>query len=128
MRIMLSLYARMKGALTSKLMHPMPIPSCHHPINRPTLTSTSHAPTGSSFATALMCHLIMWLLPVQHALQGHPESGAFWERFINNKVLRCRVKSQPRASAACTTAFTMNGKCSSPNKSMTWPLDAATLR
>ena len=28
------------------------------------------------------------VLPVQHALQGHPESGKLWERTIN-KVLRC---------------------------------------
>ena len=26
------------------------------------------------------------VLPVQHALQGHPESGALWERFINEVI------------------------------------------
>jgi hypothetical protein len=28
------------------------------------------------------------VLPVQHALQGHPESGALWERFVNKVLLR----------------------------------------
>ena len=28
------------------------------------------------------------VLPVQHALQGHPESGALWERFVNSVIAR----------------------------------------
>jgi hypothetical protein len=28
------------------------------------------------------------VLPVQHALQGHPESGALWERFVNKVLSR----------------------------------------
>jgi hypothetical protein len=28
------------------------------------------------------------VLPVQHALQGHPESGALWERFVNKVLAR----------------------------------------
>jgi Reverse transcriptase (RNA-dependent DNA polymerase) len=28
------------------------------------------------------------VLPVQHALQGHPESGALWERFVNLVIAR----------------------------------------
>ena len=27
-------------------------------------------------------------LPVQHALQGHPESGALWEKFVNSVIAR----------------------------------------
>jgi hypothetical protein len=33
------------------------------------------------------------VLPVQHALQGHPESGALWERFINKVLHRHGFKS-----------------------------------
>lgn len=33
------------------------------------------------------------VLPVQHALQGHPESGALWERFINQVLSRHGFKS-----------------------------------
>ena len=29
-----------------------------------------------------------YVLPVQHALQGHPESGALWERFLNKVLSR----------------------------------------
>ena len=28
------------------------------------------------------------VLPVQHALQGHPESGALWEKFVNSVIAR----------------------------------------
>jgi hypothetical protein len=28
------------------------------------------------------------VLPVQHALQGHPESGALWEKFVNTVIAR----------------------------------------
>jgi hypothetical protein len=28
------------------------------------------------------------VLPVQHALQGHPESGAIWEKFVNAVIAR----------------------------------------
>ena len=28
------------------------------------------------------------VLPVQHALQGHPESGALWEKFVNEAIAR----------------------------------------
>ena len=28
------------------------------------------------------------VLPVQHALQGHPESGALWEKFVNKVIAR----------------------------------------
>jgi Reverse transcriptase (RNA-dependent DNA polymerase)/GAG-pre-integrase domain len=28
------------------------------------------------------------VLPVQHALQGHPESGALWEKFVNSVIFR----------------------------------------
>lgn len=34
-----------------------------------------------------------YVLPVQHALQGHPESGALWERFINKVLHRHGFKS-----------------------------------
>ncbi|KAI2490163.1 hypothetical protein MHU86_24414 [Fragilaria crotonensis] len=33
------------------------------------------------------------VLPVQHALQGHPESGALWERFVNRVIARHGFKS-----------------------------------
>jgi hypothetical protein len=33
------------------------------------------------------------VLPVQHALQGHPESGALWERFVNKVLHRHGFKS-----------------------------------
>lgn len=33
------------------------------------------------------------VLPVQHALQGHPESGALWERFVNKVLTRHGFKS-----------------------------------
>ncbi|KAI2507364.1 Reverse transcriptase (RNA-dependent DNA polymerase) [Fragilaria crotonensis] len=33
------------------------------------------------------------VLPVQHALKGHPESGALWERFINKVLHRHGFKS-----------------------------------
>jgi Reverse transcriptase (RNA-dependent DNA polymerase) len=33
------------------------------------------------------------VLPVQHALQGHPESGALWERMINRILARHGFKS-----------------------------------
>ena len=33
------------------------------------------------------------VLPVQHALQGHPESGALWEKFVNTVIARHGFKS-----------------------------------
>ena len=33
------------------------------------------------------------VLPVQHALQGHPESGALWEKFVNAVIARHGFKS-----------------------------------
>ncbi len=40
----------------------------------------------------LHCHGIAvsrdMVLPVQHALQGHPESGALWEKFVNTVIAR----------------------------------------
>ena len=33
------------------------------------------------------------VLPVQHALQGHPESGALWEKFVNSVIARHGFKS-----------------------------------
>ncbi|KAI2505530.1 hypothetical protein MHU86_8866 [Fragilaria crotonensis] len=33
------------------------------------------------------------VLPVQHALQGHPESGALWEGFVNKVIARHGFKS-----------------------------------
>jgi hypothetical protein len=33
------------------------------------------------------------VLPVQHALQGHPESGALWEQYINKVLSRHGFKS-----------------------------------
>jgi Reverse transcriptase (RNA-dependent DNA polymerase) len=33
------------------------------------------------------------VLPVQHALQAHPESGALWEKFVNNVIARHSFKS-----------------------------------
>ena len=33
------------------------------------------------------------VLPVQHALQGHPESGALWEKFVNQVIARHGFKS-----------------------------------
>ena len=33
------------------------------------------------------------VLPVQHALQGHPESGALWEKLVNSVIARHGFKS-----------------------------------
>jgi Reverse transcriptase (RNA-dependent DNA polymerase)/GAG-pre-integrase domain len=33
------------------------------------------------------------VLPVQHALQGHPESGALWEKFVNAVIAKHGFKS-----------------------------------
>jgi Reverse transcriptase (RNA-dependent DNA polymerase) len=33
------------------------------------------------------------VLPVQHALQGHPESGALWEKFVNRVIARHGFKA-----------------------------------
>ena len=33
------------------------------------------------------------VLPVQHALQGHPESGALWEKFVNTVIARHGFKA-----------------------------------
>lgn len=33
------------------------------------------------------------VLPVQHALQGHHESGALWEKFVNTVIARHGFKS-----------------------------------
>ena len=33
------------------------------------------------------------VLPVQHALQGYPESGALWEKFMNSVISRCGFRS-----------------------------------
>ena len=33
------------------------------------------------------------VLPVQHALQGHPESGALWEKFVNSVIAHHGFKS-----------------------------------
>jgi hypothetical protein len=52
-----------------------------------------------------------YVLPMQHVLQGHPESGALWERFINKVLHPPTPSSQPHTSAACTTAPTMDGIC-----------------
>jgi hypothetical protein len=50
------------------------------------------------------------VLPVQHALQGHPETGALWEKFVSGAF----TKVSPRAIA-----------CSSVARSMIWQSDAS---
>jgi hypothetical protein len=41
------------------------------------------------------------VLPKQHYLQGHPESGALWERFINKVLLRHGFKSTTHKRSLC---------------------------
>ena len=50
-------------------------------------------PTGSSSGRYGFDVPLDQVLPVQHALQGHPESGALWERFINKALHRHGFKS-----------------------------------
>ena len=46
------------------------------------------------------------ILPVQHALQGHPESGKLWERFLDKVLSLCHgfaLTTHERIS--CTGTF-----------------------
>jgi hypothetical protein len=44
---------------------------------------------------AVSCDMV---LPVQHALQGHPKSGALWKEFVNTVIARHGFKSTSHES------------------------------
>jgi hypothetical protein len=45
------------------------------------------------------------VLPVQHALQGHPESGSLWERFLNKVLARHGFASTTHERSIYTGVF-----------------------
>jgi hypothetical protein len=82
-----------KDTSASKLTQPTHTPTRLHLINRPTSTSIINTPTGSLLLRNDEEVPLDHVLPVQHALQGHPESSALWERFINKVLHRHGFKS-----------------------------------
>ena len=58
----------------------MPTPIRLRRTNLLSSISTTSMPIGVSTRDMV--------LPVQHALQGHPESGALWEKFVSTVIAR----------------------------------------
>ena len=52
---------------------------------------------------------IGWVLPVQHALQGHPESPRLWAELID-KIIREKVNLQPCTHEPCLYSGFVDGK------------------
>jgi hypothetical protein len=63
------------------------------------------------------------VLPVQHALHGHPKSGALWEKFVNAVIARHGFNRQ-RTNEAFTRALMKGTACSSVDRLTIWLLAA----